>query len=94
MISRSSPGDHPEQRKEVDQRVGKVALTLVLHHRRRTMPFAQPLLVRTEDQWNVREHRQRGAKRSEEQHMLWRIRDVVIAADDMRDAHVDVVDDN
>ena len=56
------------------------------------MPFAQPPLVGTEDQRNVREHRQRRAECVEEEHVFGRIRDVVIAADDVRDPHIDVVD--
>ena len=42
----------------------------------------------------MRELRRRRAKCLEEQHMLRRVRDVVVAADDMRNRHVHVVDDD
>ena len=35
-----------------------------------------------------------GAERAEEQHVLRRVREMVVAARDVRDGHVDVVDDD
>ncbi len=42
----------------------------------------------------MREARHRRPERLVEQHLLRRVRDVVVAADDVGDAHVDVVDDD
>ena len=42
----------------------------------------------------MRERGHRAAERLVEQHLLRRVRDVVVAADDVRDLHVDVVDDD
>ena len=54
----------------------------------------EPLLVAAEDERKVRERRHGGAERAEEQHVLRRIREVIVAARDVRDLHVDVVDDD
>ena len=58
------------------------------------MPLAQPLLVGPEDQRHVRELRHRRAERLVQQHLLRRVRDVIVAADHVGDRHVDVVDDD
>ena len=92
--SRSFARRPPEQREEVEHRLGQEALPLVLHHRRRAVPLAQPPLVGAEDQRHVREARHRRAERLVEQHLLRRVRDVIVAADDVGDPHVDVVDDD
>ena len=83
-----------EQRQEVEHRLGQEPLPLVLHHRRRAMALAQASLVGAEDQRHVREARHGRPKRLVEQHLLRGVRDVVVAADDVGDAHVDVVDDD
>ena len=70
-----------EQREEIHHRVRQVALPLVLHHRRRAVPLAQALLVGAENQRHVREPRHRRAERLEQQHVLRRVRDVIVAAD-------------
>ena len=68
------------------------------------MPFVPPLLdgrgavalgellaIRAEDHAQVRELRDRRAERSEEGDVLGRVGEVVVAADDVRDAHLRVV---
>ena len=55
------------------------------------MPLAQPLLVRTENQRHVRKLRQRGANRPINQDLLGRVRDVIVAANHVRNRHLDVV---
>ena len=93
--SSSSRARRPaEQREEVDHPLGDVALPLVFHHRGRAVPLAQALLVGAHDERHVRELRRRRAERLVEQHLLRRVRDVIVAADDVRDRHVDVVDDD
>ena len=42
----------------------------------------------------MRERRHRPSERLEQQHVLRRVRDVIVAADDVRDLHVDVVHDD
>ena len=78
-------GRPPEQREEVHHRLGKVAEAVILHDRRRAMALAQPLLVRTEDQRHMREARRRPSERFVEQDLLRRVRDVIVAANDVRD---------
>jgi hypothetical protein len=53
--------------------------------------FAQAFLVRAENQRHVREPRHRRSEGVVQQNMFWRVRDVVVASDDVRDLHVDVV---
>ena len=56
------------------------------------MPLAQTLLVRAEDERHVGKHRHRSAERVKQQHVLGRVRNVIVTADDVRDPHVDVID--
>ena len=55
------------------------------------MALAQALLVGPEDHRHVGEGRHRGTHRGEQQHVLRRVRHVVVAADHVRDRHVHVV---
>ena len=88
------PGRPSKQREEIDHRLGKIPKPLVLRHRRRAMTFAQALLVGAEDERHVGELRDRGSERLEEEHVLRRVRDVIVAPHDMRDLHVHVVGDD
>ena len=83
-----------EEGEEVEHRLGQVALRLVLEDRRGAVALAQALLVGAEDHRHVREGRHRRAHRGEQQHVLGRVRDVIVAADHVRDRHVDVVADH
>ena len=58
------------------------------------MPLAQPLLVGAENQRHVRELRHRRAQRLVKQHLLRRVRDVIVAPHHMRDLHLDIVGDD
>jgi hypothetical protein len=58
------------------------------------VPFAQALLVGAENQRHMGELRHGAPERVEEQHVLRRVRDVIVAPDDVRDRHVDVVGDD
>src|SRR5207253_5810508 len=66
-------------------------LSLVLDDRRRAVTFAQPLLVGTQNQRYVRELGHLGTYRAIEQDLFWRIRNVIVATNDVRDRHVDIV---
>ncbi len=82
-----------EARKVVDQRVGQVAHVAVRHHRRGAVALAEPRAIDAEDERDVCERRHRVAERPVEQDLLRRVGQVVLAADDVRDPHVGVVDD-
>ncbi len=58
------------------------------------MALAQPLLVRAQDQRNVGELGNRRLEGLVEQELLGRIRDVIVAAHDVRDPHLDIVGDD
>src|SRR5688500_6475875 len=58
------------------------------------MPLAEALLVGPHDERHVRELRRRLRERVVEQYLLRRVGDVIVATNDMRDRHVDVVDDD
>ena len=83
-----------EQREEVDHRVGQVTLSRVLGDARRTMPLAQTLPVGAEDERHVAELGCRDAERLEQQHVLRRVRDVIVPAHHVRDGHVEIVGDH
>ena len=85
-------GRPAEEREEVEERLGDDAHLAVLLGRGRAGALREPLLVAAEDQRQMRERRHRGAERAEEQHVLRRVREMVVAARDVRDGHVDVVD--
>ena len=80
-----------EQRQKISERFGQEALAPVHVYVRGSMAFGQPGLVRSEDQRHMREHRQFGAERPIEQNLFRRVRNVVRAANHMRDPHVDIV---
>ena len=54
-------GRPAEQRQEIHHRLRQISLPRVLHHRRRAVPLAQPLLVGPENQRHVRERAARRA---------------------------------
>ena len=83
-----------EQRQEIHHGLGKVPETLVLDDRRRAVTLAQPFLVGPEDQRHVSELRRRPAERLIQQHLFRGVRNVIVATNDVRDLHADVVDDD
>ena len=93
--SSSVPGRPAEEREVVDERLADEAL-------RRCSPTTAVWLlrllilrpVRVEDERQVGEERDRVAERPEQQDVLGRVREVVLAADDVADLHRRVVDDH
>ena len=83
-----------EPREEVDHRLRQVALVLVLHHADGAVPLGELLAVLAEHGRHVREDRRLGAERAEDVDLPRRVVDVIVAADHVRDPHVDVVDDD
>ena len=55
------------------------------------MPFAQPFPVGPEDEGDVRELRRRCLEGMVKEHLLGRVRDVIVAAHDVGNGHVDIV---
>ena len=54
----------------------------------------EPLAVGAEDERQVGEHRRRGRERTVHQNLLWRVRQMIGAADHVGDAKVEVVGDH
>ena len=67
---------------------------LVVADRRRAVPLAELLSIGSVNHRQVREARHRRAQRPVEHDLLRRVRDVIVAAHNERDAHRDVVGDD
>ena len=84
----------PEQGQEVDHRLGQEALGPVVGDRRLALALAHLRAVRVEDEREVGEPGHLVAERLEQQDVLRRVREVVLAPDDVADLHRRVVDDH
>ncbi len=89
----------PQQRQVVANRLGQVAGVAQLAHRRRSVTLGELAPVGPVQQGQVGVDGQRrvradahGFGRLQHQHLLGRVRDVVLAAHDVRDASVEIVD--
>ena len=80
-----------EEQEVVEQRLGQVALLAELAHERRAVALRVGLALRVDDHREVPVGRGRGAERLEELDVLERVLHVVVAADHVRHALVDVV---
>ena len=89
MIGSGRPA---QEGQEVDHGLGQISEPLILEHGRRAVPFTQSFLVGTKNQRHVGECRHREVERAIKKNVLRRVRDVVVAPDDVGDFHVDVVD--
>ena len=81
-----------EQREVVAQRLGQVALVAQLLHGRRAVALGQLLAVHAVQQRQVGVQRRLRAERPEHEQLLGRVGEVVLAAHDVRDVRVEVVD--
>ena len=81
-----------EEREEVDERLGEVALGAELLDRGCTVALRELLAVGAEDVGDVPVPRERGAESLEDLDLLRRVRDVVVAAQDERDPVQPVLD--
>ena len=91
--SSSSAARRPaDQREVVHQRLRQVAARAELGDRRRAVALRQRRVIRPHHQRQVRELRRRESERLIEQHLPRRIRDVILAANHMRDLHQRIVD--
>ena len=82
------------QRQEVQHGLGRVALAAVVLERGVARALAELLLVGAEHQGQVPELRRLRAEGPVEQDLLGRVDQVLLAAEDVRDAHVHVVADD
>ena len=78
-------------RQVIHQRMRQVALFLVGHDVGRARTLGEFGALRVEDHRHVREVRHGGTQRLVDVHLARRVVDVVVAADDVGDAHVQVV---
>jgi hypothetical protein len=85
-------GRPADEREEVDERLREVSGGPELVHRDRAVSLRQLLPVRAEDVRDVRVHRRLVAERPEDLDLLRGVRDVVVAADHVRDRVVHVLD--
>ena len=92
--SSSVPGRPAEQREVVDEGLGDEAFVDVGVDRGLALALAHLRAVGVEDERQVGEARHVVAQRPEQQDVLGRVREVVLAADDVGDLHRRVVDDD
>ena len=88
---RLAVGRPAEQREEVDERLGEVAGLAELVDAGRAVPLRELLPVLPEDVRHVRVDGQLGPDRADDVDLLRRVRDVVLAADHVRDPVPDVL---
>src|SRR3954451_9708352 len=81
-----------EQRQGGAHRLGEVAGLAQVLHRRRTVTLRELLPVGPVEQGQMGEEGRLGAERLVDEELLGRVREVVLAADDVRDLGVGVVD--
>ena len=81
-----------EEREEVDERLGDVALRAELLDRGGAVPLGELLAVGAEDVREVAVLGERRAERLQDLDLLRRVRDVVVAAQDVRDPVEPVLD--
>ncbi len=83
-----------EPHEVIQQSVRQVPLLAILEHADRAMTLRQLRAVGTRDHRNVRVLRRGQFQRTKDINVSRRVVQMIVAADDVRDAHVAVVDDN
>ena len=81
-----------QPRQIVDDGIRQVAILLVLQHRHRTMPLGKLLAVRPVDHRQMPVDGGLGTQRAQDVDLPRRVVDVVVTADHVGDAHVQVID--
>ena len=89
-----APGGPAKEREVVDERLTDEALADVVVDRRLALPLAHLGAVGVEDERQVGEHRFVVAEGTEQEDVLRRVGQVVLAADDVADLHRGVVHDH
>src|SRR5262249_167139 len=91
----SAFGRSPAQQcQKISERLWHDTLLAISHYAGCAVPFAQACLVCAKDQRHVSEHWQCSLESSIKQHLLRSIRNVICAADDMRNAEINIVRDH
>src|SRR5271155_1381430 len=80
-----------QQRQKIPERLRQKSFVRIRSHARRPVPLRKPRAVRPQNQRHVRENRRRRPQRVIDQHLLRRIRQMIRAANNVRDAHINVV---
>ena len=75
----------------IEDRFRRVSVFDEVSHTRSAVPFAQLLALVIQDQRNMRELRRLGAEGPVELDVLWCVGEVIFAPDDMRDPHLQIV---
>ena len=83
-----------EARQIVDDGVGQEAEVAIRRDGHGAVALAEPRFVGAEDQRHVAERGKAVAERLIEQDLARRVGEVIVAADDVRDPHLGVVDDD
>ena len=81
-----------EEREKIPEGFGEKTFVFVGADAGGPMALRKAVAVGAENQRHVRENRRLGAERAINQHLLRRVGNVIGAANDVRDAHVDVID--
>ncbi len=91
MNSVSSPVDQPSSARKLRNASERKSFVAIGADAGGAVALGEARAIRAEDQRHVGEDRRRRAQGAIEQHLLRRVREMIRAADDVRDAHVDVV---
>ena len=85
----------PAQPRElVEQRLRQISVVAELHHPDRAVTLRQPLAVRAEDHRHMSVARRRRIQRRDDVQLPGGVHHVVVAANDVGDVHVQVIDDD
>ncbi len=78
----------------VQEGLGQIAFVAILHDAHGAMTLREPRAVFSENHRDVRVDRQGRVEGAQDVDLPWRVVQVIVAADDMGDAHVHVIDDD
>ena len=92
LVAIGAAGRPADERQVVHQRFRQIAPAAELGHRRRAVPLRQGRVVGPHDEREVREPGRLAPQRLVQQQLPRRIRDVILAPDDVRNLHQHVVD--
>ena len=90
----AAAGRPPDEREVVDERLRQVAARAEFGDGRRAVTLRERRVIGAKHERQMREARRRPAECLVQQHLARRVRDVILAADHVRDSHQRVVDDD
>src|SRR5271156_1367170 len=80
-----------QQRQKIPERLRQESFIRIRTHAGRPVPFRKPRAVGPQNQRHVRENRRCRPQRVINQHLLRRIRQMIRAANNVRDAHINII---